>query len=310
MKNKRRYCDSFWPTRIKMIKSIFTIFGLLSVVLLTGCASVALFAVNSVAHFNRRSELTKNISYGDKARHKLDVYVPRGLQKDRPVIIFLHGGGLTDGSKDQYYYLGKTLAAHGFVAVIPNYRLYPEVVFPKFVEDAALVVRWLHAHAKNFGASPEKIFVMGHSAGAYIAALLNFDERYLRALGGEKKWLRGTIGVAGVYESLPLAKEPYKKIFKHQGPDSLLLPTHYVDGHEPPVLLLHGRNDRVVTMGDSLLMARAIRKKGGRERLVIYQRANHTEIIGRISPLFRSRLSPVVEDVKRFVEEILDGDQP
>ena len=126
---------------------------------------------------------TQDIRYADGPRHTLDVYAPPRHASPVPVVVFFYGGGWETGDKAMYRYVGASLAAGGVLAIIPDYRLHPAVVFPAFVEDAARAIAWAHANAARFGGDPHRVFLMGHSAGAQIAALVALDPAYLRAVG-------------------------------------------------------------------------------------------------------------------------------
>src|SRR5687767_4233845 len=126
---------------------------------------------------------TRDVAYGTLPRQKLDVYRPRGATSLSPLVVFFYGGDWQTGSKRDYRFVTQALASRGFVAVMPDYRLYPEAVFPAFVEDGALAVRWARNHAALIGGDGRRIHLMGHSAGAHIAALLTLDEHYLRDVG-------------------------------------------------------------------------------------------------------------------------------
>ena len=173
---------------------------LLSVVVLSGCTSAVFLAANVPAAFGP-FERTANLAYGPEPRQRLDVYVPEApLKESRAVILFIHGGSWNSGSKDQYRFVGTSLAERGFVAVLPNYRLNPAVRFPDFVADAAAAVTWTLRNIASYGGDPRRVFVMGHSAGAHIALLLTLDRRYLVAAGASADDLRGVIGLSGPYD--------------------------------------------------------------------------------------------------------------
>ncbi|HMB94824.1 MAG TPA: alpha/beta hydrolase, partial [Tepidisphaeraceae bacterium] len=146
---------------------------------------------------------TSDLKYGELPRQKLDVYRPRGKPAAAPVVIFFYGGDWQSGNKSDYRFVADAFTSRGFVAVLPDYRLYPQVTFPSFVEDAALAVRWTHDNAANFGGDPRRIYLMGHSAGAHIAALLTLDEHYLKNVGLDRSAIRATAGLSGPYDFVP-----------------------------------------------------------------------------------------------------------
>ena len=112
------------------------------------------------------------LAYGEGPSRRLDVYAPPAAGGPRPVVVFFYGGSWQNGKREDYRFAGAALAAEGFVAMVPDYRKYPEVRFPGFVEDGASAVAWARREAARFGGDPSKLWVMGHSAGAHIAALL------------------------------------------------------------------------------------------------------------------------------------------
>src|SRR5205085_1924481 len=117
-------------------------------------------------------------------RCQLDLYAPTGA-KGLPCLIWLHGGGLIEGSKsgvpDQA--ICRALAGEEMLVACANYRLSPEAKYPAYVEDAAAAVAWVCQHADKYGGDPELVFVSGNSAGAYLVGLLGVDAKYLQAVG-------------------------------------------------------------------------------------------------------------------------------
>lgn len=278
-----------------------SILTIVSAVILSGCTGIALTLANAPARFGDYA-VTRDIAYGAGKSRLLDVYRPRDAGATaRPIIVFMYGGRWTTGSRHQYRFVADSLTARGYVVVIPEYRLYPETVFPGFVEDAAYAVRWSHEHASDFGADPLRLYVMGHSAGAHIAAMLNFDEKYLRAAGGEPSWIRGFIGLAGPYDFLPITDPVLKNVF---GPDARYpqsQPINFVDGREPPALLLHGRDDRVAWPRNSAHLAARIREHGGQVKEEYYEDMDHTDILAALSVYYRQRRS-VLDEIDAFVK--------
>ncbi|MDQ6826611.1 MAG: alpha/beta hydrolase [Candidatus Eremiobacteraeota bacterium] len=143
------------------------------------------------------------VHYGARVaggKHDLDVYAPP-VARSLPVIVFFHGGGLQAGDRAQYRTLGRALALQGYVVVIPSYRLYPMVRVRSSVADAAGVVVWTAHHIARFGGSPEKIVLVGHSAGGYLSAILAFDPRYLTRLGASPDVIRGIFELSADYSN-------------------------------------------------------------------------------------------------------------
>ncbi len=303
MKNTSSGChDKISSHRFLQLLSLLSV---LSGALLSGCTGVAFSLVNTPSRFGDY-HVTRDIHYGEGGSHQLDVYCPDNPGPDspsarlRPLIIFLYGGRWNTGSRKQYRFVADALTSRGYVVVIPEYRLYPETLFPGFVDDVAQAVRWTHDHVRDFGADPQQIFIMGHSAGAHIAAMINFDEQFLHAVGGGPQWLRGFVGLAGPYDFLPLTDPMLKNIFGPELRYPVSQPINFVDGKEPPALLLHGRPDTVVRPRNSEHLAARIREHGGVVTEKYYDDMSHVDIISALSVYYRKR-RPVLDDIDAFV---------
>lgn len=291
------------PPRTHPMPGVGLWLGLLTSVLLSGCTSAALTLVNVPARFGDY-DLKSDIAYGQGESRRLDVYQPStGSSAARPVVVFLYGGRWNTGSRKQYRFVAAALTGFGYVVVVPEYRLYPETVFPGFVEDAARAVAWTHEHASEFGGDPRRLFIMGHSAGAHIAAMINFDEQYLLAAGGHADWIRGFIGLSGPYDFLPITDPVMQKVFGPESRYPLSQPINFVDGHEPPALLLHGRTDQVVWLRNSQHFASRIRDRGGNVTESYYDDMSHSGILAAMSVYYRNRW-PVLRDIDAFVRRV------
>ncbi|WP_419758017.1 alpha/beta hydrolase [Acidisoma sp.] len=242
----------------------------------------------------------RNIPYGAGPRRKLDVYAPDSARGPAPVVVFLYGGSWDSGSKDDYRFVGGALAAAGFVTVIPDYRLYPEVVFPAFLEDCATAVAWACAHSADYGGG-NSVVLMGHSAGAYNAAMLALDPSYL-AQAGARHPLAGTVGIAGPYDFLPVQSAELKAIFGQPPTPPATQPIDHVDGRNAPMLLLAGATDTTVLPQNTVRLAARIRAAGGPVQSRIYPGIDHKEIIGAMGVPFRF-LCPTYRNCIQFVSD-------
>jgi acetyl esterase/lipase len=254
-------------------------------------------------------ERTTNIPYAVPERHKLDVYVPRAAGSDRPkpVVVFFYGGGWVDGDRGEYLFVGEALASQGFVAVIPDYRVHPEALFPNFVRDGAKAVRWVKDNIASFGGDPRQLFIMGHSAGAHLAALLTLDRQYLNAVGMAPLDLRGTIGLSGPYVYPYFPTKTNNAVF---GPESgrwRSQPINFVDGHNPPMLLATGANDGIANPGNTRLLAARITAHGGPVEVVEYPDIGHADLIARLAAPLRGD-GEILQRVARFVLQHSDID--
>ncbi|MEO0998936.1 MAG: alpha/beta hydrolase, partial [Pseudomonadota bacterium] len=166
-----------------------------------GCSS---FALVNAASPNRYYERAESIAYGPAERQRLDVYRPDERPDSAPVVVFFYGGGWREGRRRDYEFVGSALSRAGFVTVIPDYRLYPEVRFPTFVEDGAAALAWVAENVAAHGGDRNAVHVMGHSAGAHIAAMLALNRRYVVAAGAPCLTIAGFVELSGPYDFLPI----------------------------------------------------------------------------------------------------------
>ena len=224
-----------------------------------------------------------DIAYGEAPRQTLDIYLSQQPQPQRSTIVFFYGGSWESGDKKQYKFVAEALTSAGFDVVIPDYRVYPDVLFPAFVEDGAAALSWVKQHIKQYGGNADRLFVAGHSAGAHIAALLVLDEQYLARHELQATDLNGMIGLAGPYDFLPLKSHTLKTIFGPQALRWRSQPIHYADGNNPPMLLLVGSNDLTVWPKNSRNLAAKIREKNGNVKLVEFEDYGHVAMVAKLA---------------------------
>jgi acetyl esterase/lipase len=267
---------------------------------LAGCADVFFAVVDSAADRQNLTE-RRGIVFDAGNALELDAYVPRNAV-NAPVVVFFYGGSWSNGKRHWYRYVGDALANHGVLVLVPDYRKFPDVHFPAFMHDAANAVAWAHEHAAEFGGDPQRLFVMGHSAGGQIAALLAADKRYLNGVGMRPRDLAGMIGVAGAYAFLPFVEDD-PEIFGDtaQGRyDSQ--PINFIDGDEPPMLLLQGTGDDVVPPNNAEAMAERAHAMAAVARLKLYPDIDHAAIILAFARERTSR-APVLADTLAFIAD-------
>jgi acetyl esterase/lipase len=280
------------------MRMLFKTFGLLALTVVLAACSPSL--LNMVVPDSGYS-VHDGIAYGGDPRQKLDVYVPDGLTKPAPVLLFFYGGSWQRGDRGEYRWLGQTFAAEGMVTVVADYRLYPQAHFPDFVNDAALALVKTHQIASQYGGDASRIFIAGHSAGAYNAVMLASDPQYIRAAGGDLSWIRGVIGIAGPYDFLPMKDPAIVDAFG--GPNvAATQPINFIDGARPPMLLVAGIEDQTVSPGNSGRMAAKLRANGSKATDIFYPDVGHIGILLSLAPGFRGK-APLREDMMKFIGE-------
>jgi acetyl esterase/lipase len=271
-----------------------------TLLLAAGCTPLSLF--DTLVPKDRGGiRAAEGVAYGPDARQRLDVYVPRGpTGGHRPVVVFFYGGSWNSGDRAGYAFVGRALAARGFVVVIPDYRLVPQVRYPAFVEDGAAAVRWAEAHAATYGGASDRLVVMGHSAGAYIAAMLAVDERWL---GRARANVKGLVGLAGPYDFAPFDVDASRAAFGYWPRPAETQPISWAGAGDPPALLAYGMEDRTVRPRNSEALATRLRAGGVRVELCAYPRLGHVGLLLALARPFRRR-APLLDDVARFVATV------
>src|SRR3984957_9615304 len=213
-----------------MVRACNAATGAILALSMSGCSSAGFFLANTPTDFSR-VERRADLAYGTDQRQKLDIYMP-GMAAHRPIVIFWYGGSWIKGSKADYRFVGIALAKLGFVAVLPDYRLYPQVTFPLFDEDGARAVAWVEQHAREFGGDPNRIVLMGHSAGGHTAAFLALNHAFLQKFGADPRSIRGLVGLSGTYVLVPdtdTLRSTFPAPYTEQG----WQPIRFVDAHAP-----------------------------------------------------------------------------
>jgi acetyl esterase/lipase len=244
-----------------------------------------------------RSE--RAIAYGPEPRHRMDLYLPKRKAESAPAVLFFYGGAFISGHRREYRFVGQALASQGIITAIADYGLFPDHRFPDFVEDGATAAAFLHEQLPNYRCDPQRLFLAGHSAGAYIAIMLASNPEYLSAAGADVSHLAGAIGIAGPYDFLPITNPTRIEIFG--GTDRVeTQPIHFIDGVRPPMLLLTGDRDTNILPRNTANMAARLREHGNDVQAIVYPGIDHFRIILALAPLFR-RMIPIRADIARFI---------
>lgn len=278
------------------------------IILATGCSAVQV--VNAVSKIYPVEKIS-DISFGDNPRDRLDLYLPNNTDKNDiiPVIVFFYGGSWNRGEKSEYEFVGRRLASMGYAVSIPNYRVYPEVTYPAFLEDSAkglnATLKALKKHQSSERKYSEQIVLMGHSAGAYNAAMLAYDPRWLATVNLDtKQTIAGLIGMAGAYNIYPIGVEEVRPVFNHPNYPPNSQPIDFVENATFPTLLVAPETDELVSLErNTKSLYKKLQEEGKSVEIKTVQGTDHISLIGTMSPLLFFKGSSI-EPVNEFVRKL------
>ncbi len=242
-----------------MNRGLFSVLGAFACVISLEAQSHEMTVIKDV-------DYVANIDYPD-GKDRLDLYIPKGAT-NAPVIFSLHGGALSQGDRAEETFVGRRFAAAGYLTVVTSYRLSPEVSHPAHVQDAAAAFAWVKRNIRQHGGDPNRIMVIGHSAGAYLAALLVTDPRYLAAHKLAPSDIRGIVPVSGFFwvDKPGVAPDRPKDVW---GPEPKVWmeasPARHLRSDLPPVLLIYTDGDEDWRRQQNEDMAAALRAAGHKD---------------------------------------------
>ncbi|MDR7272860.1 acetyl esterase/lipase [Pelomonas saccharophila] len=280
--------------------SLFLLAALLLGAVLVACAPVA--TLNALTPGNTHT-VTTDQAYGPGPRQLLDIYrparaAPRG---GWPVVVFFYGGSWNRGKRSDYAFVGAALASRGILTLVADYRLYPQVRYPDFLRDSAAALAWGLGHAESLGGNPRRVFVMGHSAGAYNAAMLALDARWLKPTGHTPRELAGFIGLAGPYDFLPMTNPDAQPVFFHPDYPPGTQPLEHASKAAPRSFLAAARDDSLVNpQRNTQGLATRLRALGVPVTVKFYDHVGHMTLIAAFGAPLRW-LAPALDDVAAFV---------
>lgn len=251
------------------------------------CTPARLF--NTVTLDDPARTLGRGAGFGADPRQKLDVYGPRRAEGKAPIALWIYGGSWDSGARAEYVWTGKALAAQGFVTLVPDYRLTSQAAFPAFLEDVALAVKWAVDHGAEHGGDPERIVLVGHSAGAFNAAMVALNPIYLNAVGVERSRIRAFAGLAGPYDIRTLNGPVLSKTFGAAADPSLYSVVRYASQGSPAAFLAHGSADTTVGPRNTETLAAALKAQGVEVEEHIYPGLSHIDVLLGLSTTFRRR---------------------
>jgi acetyl esterase/lipase len=268
--------------------------------MLAGCSAVGL--LNALTPSSTYT-LTADVPYGVLPRQKLAIYRPTepAPPSGWPIVVFFYGGSWNSGQRDDYIFVGEALAARGILTLVADYRLYPTVRYPDFLNDSARAIAYGFENAVALGGDPKRLFVMGHSAGGYNAAMLALDPRWLSATGHSPRAMAGWIGLAGPYDFYPIVNPDAKPVFFHPNYPENSQPIDFSPSNAPRSFLAATRNDALVNpQRNTIQLARKLEAAGVPVTQKLYDNGSHTTLIGAFAWPLRW-IAPVLDDVVHFI---------
>lgn len=247
-------------------------------------------------------KLVRDLSYGTAERQKLDIYAPRETSGPLPVVFFIYGGSWSDGDRRNYDFAGRALAAQGYVTVIADYRVLPEVEYPGFLDDCAQALDWVIGNIGHYGGDADRIALMGHSAGAYNATMLALDPAYLAS--GQRRRVRCVVGLSGPYDFLPFDGPISLRTFGAVREPRQTQPINHVSAAAPPMLLGSGGKDKLVYPRNTVALAARLRDVGVAVDEMHYPAIGHPGTLMALGRPARG-IAPVLADVTAYLRRHL-----
>ncbi len=272
----------------------------LSLLLAGGAGACSPFRLLNALPSDPARLAARDVPYGEGPRRTLDVYAPRADVRNAPVVVFFYGGSWASGAKADYAFAGRSLAAEGFVVVVPDYRLVPDVRFPGFVEDAAAAVAFARAHAAAWGGDPARLALAGHSAGAYLAAMVALDPAWLARAGAPTGTVKAWAGLSGPYDFLPFDVDASRNAFGAWPRPEETQPITFAGAGDPPAFLAHGTRDTTVRPRNTQRLAARLRAAGVPVEARLYEGLDHKDVVLALTRTFRGKAA-VRADVARFL---------
>ena len=258
--------------------------------------------------------VSKDILYGDEPSQDLDIYYPKALSQAMksqqtitntyPMVVFVYGGSWETGTKEEYAFVGQSLAQAGYVTAVVNYRKAPEHVYPDYVEDTAQAIAWSYKNAASLHADPNRLAVVGHSAGAFNVVAAVSNEDFLAPYGIKPDDIKAVVGIAGPYSYDFRKFDSVTAFGKNATPDQVM-PDRQLKGPQPPYLLLTAENDKTVYDTNTIKMTKALKDFGATVENGEIKGASHATSIGAMAPPL-SWLNDVRAQVLTYLDKELN----
>ena len=241
--------------------------------------------------------IMRDIAYGQHQRQRYDLFAP--LQGHHfPLLIFVHGGAWDSGGKDGYDFVGHAFASKGYLTALIDYRQVPDVQYPAFVEDTAKAVAHMRSEATKYDGDPSRVYLVGHSAGAYNIVQATLNPAFAADIGS----IKAIAAMAGPFDFVPIQHPSIEKAFGKYQPLEDTQPRKFIRADQPPLLMLHGLDDDLVLPESYRDFYKAVKDSGAHVEFHEYPATNHISILGDLSRPFRHR-SPTYETIIKFFEQ-------
>lgn len=249
--------------------------------------------------------LVADVAYGDHPRMRFDLYLPtEDRMSDAPPVLFFHGGSWRRGDKEGYRFIGQAFASRGVPIAVANYRVYPDVRYPTFAEDAALAAKRLLAIAPAHGL-PQRFVAMGHSAGAHTAAALALEPRYLEGAGVDPSRRAGLISISGPVYIDPQEYDTTRPVFAPVADDPKRgRPALYASADDPPAYIIHGAEDGTVYPINSEKLAERLREAGVAAELTLRADEGHVGPLLALSHVFEESDDPLAARLADWIKQL------
>ncbi|WP_082992521.1 alpha/beta hydrolase [Erythrobacter sp. QSSC1-22B] len=296
----------------------WTLSGIAALLALAGIGFWIALQVNSVAVLDTVDRVTggdpgvervAHVRLGEAPTQTLSLYRARQTAEPAPVLLFVHGGSWDWGDPKDYGFVARSLAPEGFVVALAGYRLGEEGRYPAMLEDTAQAIRWLRDNAARHGGDPERIYLAGHSAGAYNVVQVALEPRWLAAEGVSTAAIRGVVGMAGPYDFFPFDKDSTRAAFGDATDPEATQPINHVRPDAPPMLLLTGTEDTTVKPRNTRALAAALEQAGVPVETRYYDGLDHSDVLVMLASPWR-RKPEVRDDILRFLARVEQASVP
>ena len=288
---------------MQLIKNNFSRYAIAIIACISSACS-PIKVLNSLVPENGY-ELVSGVEYGTNARQKLDIYLPKATEKStalKKVIIFYYGGNWDSGERADYKFAAEALVSQGYIVVIPDFRVYPEVLFPGFMADPVSAAKWVKTHIKKYNGDANKVFLAGHSSGAHMAVMMAINPEYLAEASLKPNDFAGVIGLAGPYDFLPLKSDRLKIIFGVDAEQWKSQPINFVDGKNPSLFLAVGLKDNTVWPRNTFNLAKKIKDKNGLVEVHEFASYGHVDMVAKLAKPLRGN-GELLKSVITFIDQ-------